>query len=226
MNVVTYARTSGTGDGENSFEVQEARAAAFAAREGHEVVGAMRDENVCGAVPLDERSGLLEAMIAVQDGRADGLVLSCIDRFARELHIQEAALRLLWQIGEHVTVFEYDRGELLRDDPEDPYRTFIRQVMGAATQLERGMIVRRLSHGKRRKAAAGGYVGGYVPFGYDVVDGEYVRDEPEQAVIARAAQLRSAPMSWRGVALALTQEGGGVWHYSTVRNILTREGLA
>lgn len=235
MKLVSYARTSGTGDGEDSFEVQEARVCAFAQRGGHEVVRCVRDEHVKGSVPLDERAGLLAALLAVQAGEADGVAVSAIDRFARELHVQEASLAALWKIGEHVTVFEVDRGELLRDDPEDPYRTFLRQVMGAAAQLERGMIRRRLSHGRRRKAAVGGYTGGprlHPRFGYRVVDREYVIEHDEYAIIERMAELHGAPMSYRAVAAALAAAGheaptvGGEWHPTTVRNILKREGLA
>lgn len=235
MRLVSYARTSGSGDGEDSFEVQEARVCAFATRGGHEIVRCVRDEHVQGSVPLDERAGLLAALLAVQAGEADGVGVSVIDRFARELHVQEAALAALWKIGEHVTVFEVDRGEILRDDPEDPYRTFLRQVMGAAAQLERGMIRRRLSHGRRRKAAVGGYTGGprlHPRFGYRVDDGEYVRHEEEYAIIVRMHELHDTPRSYRAVAAALAAEGheaptiGGEWHDTTVRGILKREGLA
>lgn len=234
MRLVSCARTSGTGDGEDSFEVQETRVSGFAARGGHEVVLRVRDEHVQGSVPLDERVGLLAALLAVQDGEANGVCVSVIDRFARELHVQEAALAAFWNLGPHVKVFEVDRGEILRDDPEDPYRTFLRQVMGAAAQLERGMIRRRTTHGRRRKAAAGGYTGGprlHRRFGYRILDGDYTRVADEQKTIAAMAALRATPMSFRAVTAGLAAAGheaptGGPWHPTTVRGILKREGLA
>ena len=35
----------------------------------------------------------------------------------------------------------------MRDDPDDPMLTFVRQVMGASAQLERGMIRARMQGG-------------------------------------------------------------------------------
>lgn len=139
-----------------------------------------------------------------------------------------------WNCGAHVRVFEAVGGELLRDDPEDPHRTFLRQVLGAAAQLERGLIVARLQGGRRRKAAAGGWTGGHRlhgRYGYRVQDGAYVPVEVEQRVIARMGELRAVGASYRAVAAALDGEGlpapaSGAWHGSTVRKVLVREGGA
>jgi DNA invertase Pin-like site-specific DNA recombinase len=98
--------------------------------------------------------------MAVADGEADGLVVHRVDRLARELHVQEVALAHARSAGEHVKVFEVaEGGEIKRDDPHDPQRKFLRQVMGAAAELVRGMIAARLQGGRRRKAARGGYIG-------------------------------------------------------------------
>ena len=48
----------------------------------------------------------------------------------------------------------------LGDDPDDPSRTLIRQVLGAVSQYERSMIALRLRSGRRRKAQHGGYAFG------------------------------------------------------------------
>jgi DNA invertase Pin-like site-specific DNA recombinase len=83
------------------------------------------------------------------------------DRLARELHVQEAALAHAWGLGDHVRVFEAAEGaEILRESPDDPQRRFLRQVLGAAAELERGLIRARLRGGQRRKQARGGYTGG------------------------------------------------------------------
>lgn len=72
MRLVSYARTSGSGDGEDSLAAQGERCAAWAADSGHLVVGAYRDESLCGALPVEDRPGLLAALIALQNGHADG----------------------------------------------------------------------------------------------------------------------------------------------------------
>lgn len=45
-----------------------------------------------GALPVHERPGLLAALEALEADEAHGLVVHRLDRLARELHVQEAAL--------------------------------------------------------------------------------------------------------------------------------------
>ena len=156
MRLISYARTSGLKDAEESLDAQGERNAACAVRLGYVVVGFERDEHVRGGLPVAQRPGLLATIMAIEDGRADGFIVHRLDRLARELHIQEAALAQAWAVGEHVTILEASGREVLRDDPDDPHRTFLRQVLGAAAQLERGLIVARLQGGRRRKASRGG----------------------------------------------------------------------
>src|SRR5207244_11738718 len=85
------------------------------------------------------------------------------DRLARTLSVQEAALASVWAQGGRVFLPE---GEVLRDDPDDPMRTAMRQMMGVFSQLERGMITARLRAGRAAKAASGGYAYGSPPFGW------------------------------------------------------------
>ena len=122
----------------------------------------IRDAGVSGTT--DEREGLTEALAAVRYNGADGLVVHTLDRLARSLTVQEAALQQVWSAGGRV--FTVDQGEVLADDPEDPVRTFVRQVLGAVSQLEAGMIARRLRRGRQHKAEQGGYAFGGPPLGY------------------------------------------------------------
>jgi hypothetical protein len=47
----------------------------------------------------DEREGLTEALAAVRYNGADGVVAYSLDRLARSLTVQEAALQQVWQVG-------------------------------------------------------------------------------------------------------------------------------
>ena len=130
----------------------------------------------------------LAAALAALEADADALVVANIDRLARALHVQEAVLAKAWAAG--ARVFSVTDGEILKDDPTDPMRTFVRQVMGAAAQLERGMVVARMQGGRRRLAAAGRHIGGTVPYGSSLADdGALVPVADEQA---RALTVNSA----------------------------------
>jgi DNA invertase Pin-like site-specific DNA recombinase len=66
--------------------------------------------------------------------------------------------------------------------------------MGAAAELERGLIRARLQGGRRCKAQKGGYVGGkrlHPRYGYRLVDGEYAGRDDERAVIERITTMRA-----------------------------------
>lgn len=232
MRLVSYARTSGSGNGQDSLDAQGEHNVACAVRHGHEVVAFFRDEYVCGGLPVEARPGLFAAVAAIEDGIADGLVVHRLDRLARELHVQEAALARVWGVGARIVVYEaVEDGIVKRDDPDDPQRRFIRQVLGAAAEFERGLGVARMRGGRQRKAARGGYIGGFRPYGYRVVEREFVPEPVEQAVIATIIALRrgSPPMAYKEIAACLNADecpspSGGVWGPQTVLNIYQREG--
>ncbi|MEY9998152.1 hypothetical protein ABIE67_010273 [Streptomyces sp. V4I8] len=105
-----------------------------------------------------ERPGLADALTEIEDGTADGIIAPNLDRFARTLVVQEAILAQIWKHGGRA--FTADSGEVHPDDPDDPMRTAMRQMMGVFAQLERSMIAARLRHGRREKAESGRWTPG------------------------------------------------------------------
>lgn len=73
-----------------------------------------------------------------------------------------------------------DLGEVRRDEPDDPMRTAIRQVMGTFAQLDRALLVKRLRDGGAAKARAGGHA---------------VADTPSTRVLTRAGGRLLRPRS-------------------------------
>lgn len=208
--------------------IQEKAIRRWVREHGHRLVGLHRDEGVSGTVEIDGREGLTEALAAIRYNGAEGMVVTTLDRLARGLTVQEAVLAQVWSAGGKV--FTVDEGEVPRDDPDDPARTFIRQVMGAVGQLERGLIARRLRRGRLHKAEAGGYAFGAPPLGYRAEGGELVLDPDEQAAVQRIVELRADGASLRQIAVTLTVEGlapkrGGAWHPQQVARVLDRAGV-
>lgn len=223
MKVVGYIRVSTVGQVEDGagLEIQEGLVREWAKKHGHELVALHRDEGVSGS--RDDRVGLEEALASIKYNGADGLVVSSLDRLARSLTVQEAALLQVWTSGGRV--FAVETGEVLADDPDDPVRTFVRQVLGAVSQLEAGMIARRLRRGRDHKRAEGGYAAGAPPYGWRAEKGSLVPDPSEQAVLARIRGLRGDGMSLRGIASTLNSKGvptkrGGRWHPYGVSRVL------
>ena len=130
--------------------------------------------------------------------------------------LQEQLLREVWQMGAEV-FSALGSEQNLRDDPDDPGRKMLRQILGAVNEYERSIIVLRLRKGRAAKAARGGYAYGSPAFGQRSVDRKLVTDERERAVAERIVSMRGAGRSFRQIAAELNAEGitskrGGGWH--------------
>lgn len=181
-----------------------------------------------GTSLLDERPGLMEALQWIIDGKADGILAPNLDRLARELTVQEAVLSYVWALGGRV--FTADHGEHLEDDASDPMRTAMRQMRGVFHQLDRGLIIKRLTEGRASKGAKGGYAYGAPRFGQKVVDNELTDDERENKIAETMEKWRDEEkLSLRAICDRangrddMPAKRGGKWHPTTVARLLSPE---
>lgn len=229
MRLVGYARVSTDAQAERGLglEVQEQGLRSWACRRGNRLIAIHRDEGVSGSEGLDGRRGLAAALRDVR--KADGLVVYRLDRLARDLIVQEQLLDEVRRSGrETFSVADGENG-YLRDDPEDPSRRLIRQVLGAVAEYERAMTRLRLKEGRARKAAEGGFAYGAPPFGYKSVEGSLAPRDDETETVCRMTQLRQQGASLREIVEVLDSESrpprhGGTWHPETVRRVLAQNG--
>ena len=196
---------------------------------GVRIVRVCTDGGVTGKAGDDERPGLSEALQMLAAGEADGVLAPNLDRVARELTQQEAILSVIWAHG--ARAFTADRGEHLPDDEDDPMRTFVRQVMGAAAQLERGLIAKRLRNGRKTKAAAGGYAYGAPAYGQRAEEKALTVDSAEAEVLEQMRAWQEEGVSIRGICERLNSAGipskrGGKWHPTTVARLLSPDARA
>lgn len=229
MKILAYLRVSTDvqADEGQGLEVQEAAVRGWARDAGHELRAVLREEGVSGAKELDDRPALAEAFALLKDDRAEGLVVYRLDRLARDLIVQETLLAELRKLGAEVFSTAPGEQDYLVDDPDDPSRRLIRQILGAVSEYERSMIALRLRAGRRRKADAGGYAGGAPRFGERAEDRELTRDDREQLALERIAELAGAGVSLRDMAGILDAEGhrpkrADHWHPETLRRIVKR----
>jgi DNA invertase Pin-like site-specific DNA recombinase len=238
VKVVSYLRVSTDRQAEEGqgLEVQEQAIRAWARAHKHRVVLWARDEGVSGSNGLETREGLLDALGALRDGTAQGLVVYRLDRLARDLVVQETLLAEVKRLGCEVFSTSPSESAYIADDDSDPSRKLIRQVLGAVSEYERAMIALRLRMGRERKRSTGGYAYGSPPFGWKAEGGELVQDEDEQKALARILELRAAGESYRRIGATLTVEGhlpkgkrtrkgvepSGRWHPQALANIVAR----
>ena len=84
-----------------------------------------------GSNGIDQRRALGDALELISDGKAAGLVVYRLDRLARDLIIQETLLAEVRRLGGEVFSTSVAEAGYLNDDPDDPSRKLIRQVLGA-----------------------------------------------------------------------------------------------
>jgi len=162
----------------------------------------------------------LERLIEdAKSGKFDVVIFPSIDRVGRSVKDVtdiEAALR---DCGVGLI--------FLREgiDTSTPTGEFFRNIMASISQLEGRIIYERLSKGKREKKAQGGYIGGWVSYGYRREKGELVVVPEGAAVVERIFRMKAKGVSPRRIAESLNQQGdvtrrGGRWSYSSVWAIL------
>ncbi|WP_299052141.1 recombinase family protein [uncultured Nocardioides sp.] len=227
LNVGLYLRVSTAGQVESeSLPAQERDCRVWAEAQGHKVAGVFSDPGRSGTLPAGDRPGLTAALDALTTGTIDGLVMRDLDRLARQLTIQEVVLAQVWA-RPNTAVFTLG-GEVPRDDPDDPMRTFARQVMGAAAELERSMLVKRMRDGRRYKAEQGQHANGPAPYGWRSVNGDLRSVQDEQVALGVMRRLAAQGWSHARIAAALREGGhptkrGGAWSPPVVSRILARD---
>jgi len=225
--LVAYLRVSGREQvRHHGLTVQESEVRTWAIGHGYRVIRLHQDAASGGEGVV--RPGLLSALEEVKAGRAAGVIVQRLDRIARDVVAQEAFIAEVRRAGGRVFSASDGEAQLLGDDPGDPARTLLRQMMGAVAQYEAALMRVRMQAGKERKKAAGGYTDGRPPIGFRAQAGALVADAREQAVIARALELRSVGQSYREVAAILSHEGyrnrqgTTAWHPETLRRMCRR----
>jgi DNA invertase Pin-like site-specific DNA recombinase len=229
VQLAGYLRVSTDKQAEHGLgiEIQEAAIRKWARSETHRIKLWFRDEGVSGSNGLDARDELPKALGALRDGEVAGVVVYRLDRLARDLVLQEQLLAEIRRMGELYST-SASEADYLRDDPDDPSRALIRQILGAVNEYERSMIKLRLRSGRRRKAEKGGYAYGAPPFGTEARDRGLVRIPEEWATVERIRDLRSSGESLRGICTVLesegrtTKRGGTRWHPAVVAKVLGR----
>jgi DNA invertase Pin-like site-specific DNA recombinase len=181
---------------------------------------------ITGTTPLEARDGLGCVFAHLAAGTASVVVVYRLDRLARDLVLQESLIGEIRRTGGEIATTSPTEAENLTDDPDDPSRKMVRQILGSVAEYERAMIALRMRSGRRRKREQGGYADGAPSYGWNAVGKALVEDPAEQATLARMRELRAAGASLQVIADTLnadgiaTKRGTGRWHPATVARCL------
>ena len=185
-----------------------------------ELAAIYTDEGISGSEGLETRRALAAALDDLLEHPGTVLIVPRLDRLARDLMVQEQVLADAWKAGAEVmSCSETERTYCRPDNPEDPARTLIRQVLGAVAAYERAMIRLRLVRGRRRRLVETGWAGGPVPYGWI--------DTDEQALLDEVTAKRANGWSWRVLAGELNAAGkrkrnGQPWTHQELQRVHAR----
>lgn len=176
-----------------------------------------------------DRPGLARVMGRLQSGTVDGLVVVKLDRLTRsvrdwgdliERFFSEKGGRAIMSVSEHI------------DTRTAVGRMMLNMIMTIA-QWERETIAERTQGAMDFKRSLGEWLGGSVPYGFDLgADGKtLVANEWEQEMIAWMKAKRAEGMTYSGIAERLngrvvTSRHGGLWTHRTVSKVLNRKQSA
>ncbi len=230
MKLAGYLRVSTVIQAEKGLglDVQKETIKAWAKEQGHKIVSWHTDGGVSGSNGLESRQALPEALEALQAGQAQGLVVYRLDRLARDLMLQEQLLAELKRMGAAVYSTAAGEDAYLADDPSDPSRKMIRQMLGAVSEYEKAMVVVRLKAGRKRKHETGGYAYGRPGLGYKAEGGKLVADESEQETLQLILRLHAEGLSTRQIAERLNEsehhspKRADQFYSSTISRIIRR----
>jgi DNA invertase Pin-like site-specific DNA recombinase len=222
MNAVGVVRqSSGRGKAEGaSLADQERRIREHCKREGWKLLAVYHEQDVSGGRPLAKRPGMLEAVEAVEAGKADVVVAAYFDRLVRSVAVQSEIVQRVEAANGRVLAL--DVGEV-KDASGTAAEWLTGQVLGLLAEHVRR---RQTEHAKAmhaRKREAGEWAGGKVPPGVCVVNKRLVRDEATAGYVRDAFDMREAGASHEAIRRYLKGAGLPVKSLIVVSRMLTNE---
>lgn len=185
---------------------------------GWELVEVYREEGVSGY--KRERPALKRLLEAASDGKFDVVVFPSIDRVGRSV---KDVIEIDGFLRNHDVDTVFLRESV---DTSTPTGALYRNIMSSVAEFEGRLIYERLSKGKIEKASEGGYIGGWIPYGYQWDAGKRLVVHPEEApVVKRIYKWRIEGHSSQWICDKLNGDGvktkrGGKWGISTIWGII------
>jgi len=204
-----------------SLDAQEEKIQEYAKFKDLELVKIIREEGESGK-NLD-RPGLQKLLQLVEDQKAEALIVYKLDRLTRNT---SDLLQLVEEIFKKGNTRFFSITEEI--DTDSAMGKFFLTIMGAMAQMERELVSERTSAALQYKKSQGDSLG-KIPFGWDRIDGQLVRDPAESKLLRKLKRWRKKGDSYAKIAQKLNEQGikpkrkNTKWHASSVYYILNRK---
>jgi len=200
------------------------------------------DDGVSGSAEIEARPGMLNAINAVREEKADTFLVYRRDRFARDMRISTGTEYLLQKLGAKVMCADGS------GNGGSPEAQLMRNMLDAFAAYELLVIKLRTTAALQFKKGKGECVG-KVPYGFHLnPDGQHSKqcqnrgtkgckgclnlwpDAEELKVVQTFESLRNQGLSWRNVAATAQEKGvvnrvGKPFHFTHIRKIVIGKTL-
>ena len=199
MRAIAYVRVSTAdqaGEG-HSLEAQKEKLRLFSELHNLELIGIEVDAGL-SASTLD-RPGLQRALAALEEFRAEALVVVKLDRLTRSVRDLCVLVDTYFRDGAHrlMSVSE-------AVDTGSAGGRLVLNVLSSVSQWEREAAAERTTAVMQHLKATGKFTGGFPPFGFYVDDeGSLVEHVEEQGFIVRARHKSLCGYSLRAIAMCI-----------------------
>jgi DNA invertase Pin-like site-specific DNA recombinase len=223
---VGYVRvsTEQQADSGLGLEAQEATVKAAVSRLGLELARVFVDAGTSGALGIEDRPVLLEAVGTLK--RGDVLLVAKRDRLGRDVIAVAMIERLIAKRGARVVSAA---GEGTDGAADDPSGVLFRRLVDSFAEYERLIIGARTRAALAAKRRRGERISRHAPFGYRLADDgrTLVADALEQTTLDAILKRRAAGQTLRRIADTLNHDGlttraGTPWRFEYIRSLLSR----
>ena len=195
---VIYARYSSDSQTEQSIEGQVRVIKEYATRNSIPIIDSYIDSAISGT---SDKSPEFQKLIAEAKRKDFGYVLVYkFDRFSRDRLNSLLYKRELKKNGVKViSVTEY-----ISDDPQG---ILFESIIDGYSEFYSAELSQKVRRGNRESRMKGLYTGGYVIFGYKVIEKKYVIDENEAKIVRRIFEDASNGKTYPQICKELNEEG-------------------
>lgn len=201
------------------LEIQKKSIIDFCEKNQIELIDIFSDEGISGAEDIEKREGLANCFRSLRRSKVEihHVIVQKLDRFARDTIL----------LGYLEFELKKCRCELLAVDQKfnnDPSGKLMKDIISAFAAFEKNMINLRTTSGKKNKIEKRLFTGGKVPFGYKLVNSDYVQiDEKTAPIIKCIFVLRKKKFSYRKIAKYIENVFFISVHFTTIKYILSNK---
>ena len=219
---ICYIRVS-TGRQELSPEVQRERIEAYCKMAGLELVEVIVEKGVSAKIKLSKRPAGAKVAALLKSGICHVIALK-LDRLFRNAADALVTVEEWNKAG--INLHLVDMGGMSLDTGSSMGKMFL-TMLASFAEFERNVISERTAAALQHQRAHGRAFN-HAPYGFDVVNGDLVSNESEQAILTRIKALRDDGYSYGRIAIELNADAipsktGGIWHAYAAQKILSAQ---